>query len=679
MKPDDSIEDVKGVGESLAKKYAILGIKTVNDLVEYYPRRYDDYSSVTPIAHLRPAKVCIRAKIKQVKGRYVRRGMHITEAIASDSTGSVRLIWFNQPYRAASIKAGSDYLIIGEYALRRQHFSITNPSLESVTDIESESGPILAIYRETKGLNSRAIRRHVKTIFDNLPELNESLPESIIKESGLLSHDEATRYLHEPPDIDGLSAARRSIGFEEIFYLSLASLMNKLANQSEKSVAISFNEELAQDFSKSLPFKLTDSQRIGVMRIYKDLEKSQPMNRLLEGDVGSGKTVVAAMAALMALNQGWQVALMAPTELLAKQHAATLEKLLKPLNLDNKICLLIGSMTRAQKTRASQAIKSGLAGLLIGTQALIQEGIDMHKLALVIIDEQHRFGVEQREKLLAKAGHMPHVLIMTATPIPRTLMLTVYGELDISMLNEKPLGRKPIITKVITPSMRPRLIEDIKKAIDDGRQVYVVCPLITQTDESARASVEAVYARLKTKDFKRYRVGILHGKLKAAEKDKVMQDFISHKIDILVSTTVIEVGVDVANASVMMIENAERFGLAQLHQLRGRVGRSDHQSHCYLMLSDDATSPTRRLRAMENTTDGFKLAELDLEIRGPGAIYGRAQHGALDLRIANLSDTHLIAEARVAAQRFLDSNPDLIKYPNLQNKVNRLRAITNLN
>ncbi len=678
MTLSSSVTEIKGVGEAQAKKFALLSVKTVSDLAQYYPRRYEDYSTVTPIKGLRPGAVTIEAVIKQAAGRYVRRGLHITEAIASDETGSTRLIWFNQPYRAAALKAGQSYFISGQYELSYRRFSIMNPSVEMASDLPVNAARILAVYRETKGLTSRQIRLAVQQILPAIKKIKETLPPEIVKQQKLLSRSEALKLIHQPTSSEQLQAAQRRLGFDEVFQLSLASLLNKQENQHEQAVKITYDEQLAVQFSKSLPFKLTDAQRLAVMRIYKDIQKDQPMNRLIEGDVGSGKTVVATMAALMALAQGWQVALMAPTELLARQHADTIHSLLASLGQEKLVDLLVGSLKAPQKAQARAAIASGQAQFIIGTQALIQEQVGMHKLALIIIDEQHRFGVQQRKALMAKAGHMPHVLSLTATPIPRSLALTLYGELDISVLADKPAGRQPVLTKIVSPNSRAQLYKKLDQELTAGRQMFVVCPLITDSDVLELTSTEKVYELLKNRDFKHRRVGLLHGKLKPAEKQAVMEQFVQRKLDILVSTTVIEVGVDVPNASIMLIESAERFGLAQLHQLRGRVGRDQRQGYCYLMLSD-SQPPTRRLRALESSNDGFKLAELDLELRGPGAIYGTMQHGQLDLRIAKLSDTKLIAAARSAAQDLLDRHENLLQYKELMQHVNRLRVVTNLN
>jgi ATP-dependent DNA helicase RecG len=672
------LTDLKGVGDAVAKKFAVLGLKTVGDLLDYYPRRYEDYSEINQINEMKPGVVTIEAVIKQAKGRYVRRGMHITEAVASDDTGSVRLIWFNQPYRAAAIKAGQKYFISGTYQLSRQRFAIMNPSMEMASDFPINTARIIPIYRETKGLNSRQIRQALKEAVPLLKHLPETLPEWILDKEDLMPYCEALRSIHLPTTPAELEVARRRLGFEEVFALVLASLLNKQENQAETALKIEFKEKLAKDFVGHLPFKLTDAQRKTTWQVYQDLQQVHPMNRLVEGDVGAGKTVVATMAALMVLAQDKQVALMAPTELLARQHADTIHKLHEPLGYAEGVVLLVGGMNKTQKEKAREAIASGQAKFMVGTQALIQEQVDMHDLALIVIDEQHRFGVEQRKTLMAKAGHMPHVLSLTATPIPRSLALTLYGELDISVLDQKPSDRLPIITEIVSPNSKAQLYKKIDKELEAGRQMFVVCPLITDSAVLEVNSAEKVYDDLSKKEFKHRRVGLLHGKMKPAEKQEIMEKFVRQELDILVSTTVIEVGVDVPNASIMMVEASERFGLAQLHQLRGRVGRGKDQGYCYLLLSD-SSAPSRRLRALEGSNDGFRLAELDLELRGPGAIYGTSQHGQLDLRIAKLTDTVLISSARQAAHEFIDKGDDLLKYKQLAGTVGRLRAVTNLN
>lgn len=674
---DDAITTVKGIGPQLASKLAILGIRTVDDLIQTFPRRYDDYSEVQAVNRLKPGMVTIRATIKQASGKYVRRGMHITEAIASDETGSVRLVWFNQPYRAAALKPDQDYFITGDFAMRYRRLSIQNPSVELVSDFPINTARIVPRYRETKGLTSLQIRKVLRETLGTIRRLPESLPAWLVTEQQLVPHATALEAIHFPESATDLATARKRIGFEEVFCLTLAALLNKQEARHGAALAIPFDEALAKRFVKHLPFRLTDDQRRTIWQVCLDMQKTQPMNRLVEGDVGSGKTVVAAMVGALTMGQGLQVALMAPTELLARQHAETIYQLLEPLGLGDRVGLLVGGLTSAQKKRMHHQIAESTVQFIVGTQALLQDAVDMRTLGLVIVDEQHRFGVEQRQTLQAKAGHAVHVLNMTATPIPRSLALTLYGELDISVIATKPAGRKPIKTTVIPLASRHRLYEDVQSELTAGRQVFVVCSLVSESSTLTARSAEAVYEELSSGVFKQRRVGLLHGKLKPQQKDDIMQQFARHELDVLVSTTVIEVGVDVPNATVMIVENAERFGLAQIHQLRGRVGRSQHQGYCYLLLSDNQP-PGPRLRALATNSDGFALAEYDLELRGPGAIYGTLQHGALDLRVAKLTDTRLIAQARRSAQTFLDTGENLLKYPQLADTVARLRAVTTL-
>lgn len=672
-----SIEYLKGVGPAAAHKFAILGLHTTSDLMGYLPRRYDDYSVLSTISSIRPGPVTIEVHFISVVSRYVRRGMHITEAVASDDTGSVKIVWFNQPYRAAAIKAGENYYLSGSFGLSHQRLSIINPTIEQASSLPLHTARIVPIYRETKGLTSISIRKAIKSAFDLEGMPAETLPSWLIRSQSVMSYGDALYAMHFPASPEELVAAKKRLGFEEVFRLTLASLLNKQEFEHETALSIPFDGELAKKFVGILPFKLTDSQRKVLWRIFQDMERTQPMNRLIEGDVGSGKTVVAAMAAAMAMGEGFQVAYMAPTEILARQHAASLYELFKPLGLSEKIGLLVGGMKPAQKKEAQNRLKSGEIQFAIGTHALFTEKVAMKRLGLIVVDEQHRFGVEQRKKLQGKAHRMPHVLSMTATPIPRSLALTLYGELDISLITTLPAGRKLIKTTIVSPNSREAMYEKLRGELKAGHQAYIVCPIITESNALTAPSAEEMYEKVKM-IFKEYDVGLLHGKLKSSEKDEVMQNFKSKKLSILVATTVIEVGVDVPNASVMVIEGADRFGLAQMHQLRGRVGRSDDQGYCFVVPSD-SKSPNSRLRAFATTNDGFKLSELDLELRGPGAIYGTSQSGELDLRIAKLSDTHIIAAARSAAAEFLAKREDLLQYPQLAAHVNNIRAITNLN
>lgn len=677
MTLDSPLATIKGVGSDLDTKFKTLGLNTVADLIDHLPSRYEDYSHVLAIKDIQPGPVTIKVVIKQVKGRYVRRGLHITEAVASDDTSSVKLVWFNQPYRAASIKSQTEYYVSGQFELANRSFSIMNPSMELVSDFPINTARIVPIYHLTKGLSSLQIRKSLKEVLALIRQVPETLPSWLLKEQKLMSRSKALESIHFPGDDSTLVDAKQRLGFEEVFNLSLASLLNKYDNDGQSTITIPFKEDVARKFVSELPFKLTDAQRKVIWKIYLDLERGTPMNRIVEGDVGSGKTVVATMAALMVVVADYQVALMAPTELLARQHYQTLCSLLHPLALDKAVGLLVGGQKPAERKKILEALATGKIKFIVGTHALLQEKVDMHKLALIVIDEQHRFGVDQRKTLMAKAGHMPHVLSLSATPIPRSLALTLYGELDLSLLDTKPEGRKPIITKIVSPNSLPQTYSAIKKQLDMGKQMFVVCPIIVETAGLGK-SVNQVYDDLRQGSFKDYKVGLLHGKMSSADKNDVMNQFIEHKIDILVSTTVVEVGVDVPNATVMLIESADNYGLAQIHQLRGRVGRDGSQGYCYLVLSGSA-APTKRLKALESNDNGFKLAEIDLALRGPGAIYGAVQHGSLDLRIAELSDRRLINAARGAAEQFIRNKESLLKYSQLAKTVNELRSITNLN
>lgn len=678
MELTDKLTGLKGVGPATSRQLESVGIRSISDLLDYFPRKYNDYSQVTQISKLKPGVVTIEAEIKQANGRYVRRGMHITEAIASDESGSVRLVWFNQPYRASALKPGQKYFITGKLELRRQHFSIANPACEQASDFPLHTARIVPVYKETKRVSSNLIRRTLYQVIKAATQLPDPLPAEIREKYKLKKYGEAVKELHFPSSEKKFAEARWTIGFIEVFELMLAAAVQKKLNSSETAPVIPFRLTAAKKFVSILPFKLTDDQRAAAWQIYQDMTKDTPMNRLLEGDVGSGKTVVAGMAALMAIQAGMQVALMAPTELLARQHADTLAELYEKIGMPEAVGLLTGSLKPAQKRLAHQRIAGGDIKFIVGTQALLQDKVSLSNLGLLVIDEQHRFGVEQRKKLLKNSKLMPHVLSMTATPIPRSLALTLYGDLDISLLRHLPAGRKPIITEIVSPNSRDGLYKKIDEEINQGRQVYVVCPVITEGSMVTAPSAEKMYETLRKTIFKKYKLALLHGKMKEEEKNKVMKDFSAGAIDILVSTTVVEVGISVANASVMVIEGADRFGLAQMHQLRGRVGRGKDQGYCFIVPSD-SKAPSGRLRALEQSSDGFRLAELDLELRGPGAIYGTLQHGELDLRIAKLSDTRLISSARKAVEDFMGGHYEISNYPDLKRRVRAAQAVLTLN
>lgn len=676
MKLGDSVEYIKGVGKETAKKLEKLGVSTIEDLLTNWPRRYDDYSEVISISSIAPGAVTIKARVESVKTRQVRRGMHITEANLRDDTGAIKAVWFNQPYREKYFKPGVDYYFSGLYDFSYNRYTLLNPTVEQVSEFTKNTARIVPVYSETKGLTSREIRVFIHECTGLFAELKNRLPQTVIKHNMLMNFQDAVRQLHWPEDNATLEKARHTIGFEEIFSYVLAGQLNKREVESETAVQIEFDEAVAKKYTKLLSFELTPAQKKTAWEILQDINKSTPMNRLLEGDVGAGKTVVAAFGAVMATHNNVQSAFLAPTELLARQHAKTLADLLEPAGI--KVALLTSAVKKTNKQLLKDQLAQGQIDIVVGTHALLQEDVNFHNLGYVVIDEQHRFGVNQRQKLVDKGVVIPHILSMTATPIPRSLALTVYGELDISIINQKPSNRLPIKTEIWSPNSRAQLYDEIDREISSGRQVFVVCPLIDESDTTGVKSVNEELKLLSKGPFKHRRIGLLHGKQKDDEKSAVMEEFLNRNLDILVSTTVIEVGIDVPNTSVMLIEAADQFGLAQLHQLRGRVGRSHHQGYCYLMPTS-SQKPSKRLRAMETTNDGFKLAELDLELRGPGALYGLRQHGKLDLKIANIADTKLIASAKKSAVEFLSSDEKLSDYPELNQKVQQNRALTYLN
>ena len=674
MNLTDDIREVHGVGDQLASKYRRLNIKTVDDLIHYYPRRYDDFSKISKIKSIKPGQVTLSVRFKSITGHYLRRGLHVTEAVASDDTGSIRITWFNQPYRLTSISKDQDYYIAGKYELKYRRLAVYNPSVELVSSFPINTARIVPRYPTTKGLKSLDIRRSLSHITEDINKIKEILPTDIIESNKLVSLSHALKSIHFPGSQKDLNDAKKRLGFDELFMMILASELNKMSYLKNTAFDIKFDEVIARTFVSKLPFKLTNDQRKAVWRIYTDMAKDQPMNRLIEGDVGSGKTAVAAMAALMVVNINKQVFFMAPTELLARQHAETVKLMFSAIGLEDRVGLLVGAMTEKEKRSVHQAIKSRQVLFVIGTHSLIQDKVEAPDLALVIIDEQHRFGVKQRQSLKLKAKLQPHMLSLSATPIPRSLALTLFGELNISRLIEKPINRQPIKTKIITETILTKQLGAIKNELDSGRQMFIVGSNI-ETDPKYSVNELANWAN---KEFGKYRVGLVHGKLKSEEKSKVMDDFASHKLDILVATTVIEVGIDVPNATIMLIFDADNFGLAQLHQLRGRVGRGEYQGQAYLVTNNN-DKPSDRLKALELSNDGFRLAELDLDIRGPGAIYGDLQHGALDLRIAGLDDIELIKQARESVKYFIKNNISLLKYPKLKSQVETLQKMTNLN
>ncbi|HEV7952077.1 MAG TPA: ATP-dependent DNA helicase RecG [Candidatus Saccharimonadales bacterium] len=672
-----SLQKVKGVGPKTVEQFASAGLHTVGDLIDFLPRKHEDFSEVVKISDVHPGKMTIRARCEKIETRPVRRGLRITKATLVDDSGKLQAVWFNQPYRTTQLaKSDDEFFFSGEFEFNYNKYQLSNPSAEKVTDMPVNTDRLLPVYRSIKGLKSQLVRKILTEIRPLMTMLPETLPHDVLKNEKLVSRSDAVLGMHFPKAPEDVEQARERLAFEELFQLLLASQLNKLDNAKLEGWHIPFEQSIVADFVKQLPFDLTGAQRRAAWEIIQDFEKQTPMNRLLQGDVGAGKTVVAGLAARQAASSGFQTALMAPTEILASQHAETLSRLLQPLGVN--VGLLTGSVKGVARKTLYEQIANGSVDVVVGTHALIQETVQFHQLGFVVIDEQHRFGVKQRQELLTKSKHMPHLLAMTATPIPRSLALTVYGELDVSILNELPKGRKPIETKIWSPNSQAQLYAKIDAEIAAGRQGYVICSLIDDNPDNEIKSVQAEYVKLQNSIFKHRKIGLLHGKMKPDEKDEVMSRFARGEVDILVSTTVVEVGVDVANATVMIIENADRFGLSQLHQLRGRVGRSSHQSYCYLVMSD-SSKPSQRLKEIEKSNDGFYLAEVDLKLRGPGEIYGRSQHGALNLQIATLSDTKLIARAQKQAKAFAASGANLLQYKQLAEQVEQYQRLTTLN
>ncbi|MDI6591450.1 MAG: ATP-dependent DNA helicase RecG [Patescibacteria group bacterium] len=668
------IEELAYVGPAYQKRLRKLGIKNVRDLLFHFPHRYEDFSEIILISEIKLNETCcIQGKILEVKNTKTwKKRMILTQAIVEDKTGAIKVVWFNQPYLINVLKEGNLVCLAGKVTRGKEGLYLSSPAYEKIHPISdiglTHTGRIVPIYPETEGLSSRWLRFIIKPLLLKFRKtIPESLPEKIIESNKLLPLAEALWQIHFPDSLNLAKKAKERFSFEELFIISLFVLRERQKLAKESAIPIPLNLPLLKKFVNSLPFKLTDAQKRSAWEILKDIEKPRPMNRLLEGDVGSGKTVVAVMAALNVAKAGFQVALMAPTEILAKQHFQNISKLLENFNLK------IGLLTSKEKPE-------GKVDISVGTHALIQEGVKFKNLALVILDEQHRFGVEQRAKLCQKSGFktrlIPHLLSMTATPIPRTLALSIYGDLDLSLIDELPKGRKKIITKVIPPEARQKAYAFIRKEVKNGKQVFVICPRIepekNQQKITSWAEVKAVkeeYNKLSKKVFPDLKIGMLHGRMKVEEKEKIMKDFKERKIDILVSTSVVEVGIDIPNASLMMIEGAERFGLSQLHQFRGRVGRGKFQSFCFLFTDSPSKKTQQRLKALLSSENGFELAEKDLEIRGPGDLFGSRQWGIPDLAMASLKDIFLVEKTKNSAKEILAKDPELKKYPILRRKL----------
>lgn len=665
---DSPITVISGISEGYARRLARLGVYTIRDLLYLFPRRYDDYSALKPINRLEYGEeVTIIGTIWNTKVRQTRGGGVVVNTIIADGSGTIQATWFNQPYLADKFKPGRRIVLSGKVDEYLGRLTLRSPEWEPLDQELIHTARLVPVYPLTKGISARWLRRIMKRTVDYWSKrLPDHLPVSVRERADLPDLETAIVQIHFPDNWDSQKRARRRLVFDEFFLIQMGVLRQRHIWRSQDGRALDINWELVQEFVQSLPFALTGAQQRALNEILADMQQPQPMSRLLQGDVGSGKTVVATAAMLAAVGSGTQAVLMAPTEILAEQHFKTISSLLEkyeqsdasPLRRPLRIRLLTGSTPAAEKQAIYEEIRNGTADIIIGTHALIQEGVEFRELGLAIVDEQHRFGVTQRGMLRSK-GHNPHALVMSATPIPRTLALTIYGDLDISVIDELPPGRQIIKTRWMLPSERERAYAFLRSQIEQGRQAFIICPLIEESEKiEARAAV-AEYERLQTRVFPDLKLGLLHGRMKAADKEAVMQAFRRGELDILVSTPVVEVGIDVPNATVMLVEGANRFGLAQLHQFRGRVGRGEHQSYCILLADSSTDGGEERLRAVENTHDGFLLAQKDLELRGPGEFFGTRQSGLPDLKLAQVGDTPILELARAEAQTLFREDPDL--------------------
>jgi ATP-dependent DNA helicase RecG len=710
---DTPLFEVVGARVPALRRLEKMGIKTVHDLLWHFPTRYEDFTKIYPIAELEPGQqATITGTVEEIQSkRSWRRAMSIVEATIADESGSIRAVWFNQPYVANVLKTGRMANFAGKASVSEEgEIYFSNPVYEVIhvrdaaTQEMNHTARLVPVYPETRGLTSRGIRFVTQALFHKKPVMKEWIPAEILAEFHFPELNEAIHSIHFPHTIEDATAARARFSFEELFLLQILNMQQKLKLATERAPVIVADIERVKAMLTRLPFELTHSQKQSLWEIIKDIEKPRPMNRLLQGDVGSGKTVVAAIAALIAAENKLQTAFMAPTEILARQHFETMKKLFINLALGEAqpvIGLITGSSahifygneleSKISKPEFSKKVAAGEVSIIFGTHALIQKTIAFAALGLVIIDEQHRFGVRQRAELNAHKGDapIPHFLSMSATPIPRTLMLSVFGDLDLSLITELPVGRKEIKTEIVAPLKRTATYNFIREQIKEGRQAFVICPRIDPEEEEelkpgdVRAavakklelkSVKEEYEKLSQKIFPDLRIAMLHGQMKPKEKEEVMRKFKDREFDILVATSVVEVGVDVPNASIMMIEGADRFGLAQLYQFRGRVGRGEYQSYCFLMADSQAAAANARLKAILEAKNGFELAEKDLALRGPGQFFGNVQTGLPDIAMEALRDPELVKNSREAAIRAVTADPGFKKNPALRKKVEEFRA-----
>jgi len=675
---DSPVTKLRGISTVYAKRLERLGVRTIRDLLYLIPRRHDDFSKLKTINQLEYGEeVTIVGTVWETENRETRKGMTITTSIIADGTATIKATWFNQPYLVQRLKPGRQIVISGKVDQYLGHLTFQSPEWEPLEEELIHTGRLVPVYPLTKGLSARWLRRLTKATVDHWSKrLTDHLPSDLRERLDLIDLQTSISQIHFPGSWEMWERARRRLSFDEFLLIQLGVLRQRRDWQELPGRAMAVDEELLRSFIASLPFALTDAQRRALQEITEDMERPRPMNRLLQGDVGSGKTVVAAAAMLMAVANGLQAVMMAPTEILAEQHYKTITELLEGISEAMKrdlrelkklrpsdpsvpsLRLLTGSLSNKEKEEIHRQIAAGEVDIMVGTHALIQEGVEFKALGLAVIDEQHRFGVRQRA-ILRQKGYNPHVLVMSATPIPRTLALTIYGDLDISIIDEMPPGRQEIKTRWLMPRERERAYSFLRSQIAKERQAFIICPLIEESEKVETKAAVVEYERLQKEVFPDLKLGLLHGRMKAKDKEEIMGRFYRGELDILVSTPVVEVGIDVPNATVMLVEGADRFGLAQLHQFRGRVGRGEHQSYCLLLADSPGIGGEERLKIIEGTQDGFLLAEEDLKMRGPGEFFGTRQSGLPDLKVAKLSDVRILEQARAAAIEIFKRDPYL--------------------
>lgn len=662
---DSNIQFIKGVGEKRAKLFNSLGIFCVDSLIHFYPRKYEDWSASKNLEAVKSGEtVSIKATlITPVKEAMIRRGLTLFKCKFSDGENVISVTIFNNKYLAKSLRIYEDYYLYGKIEKSLLNFSMNSPKIEKAENILA----IQPVYPAKEKLTSRSISKIMKTALDELGEIEETLDDEIMQKYSLISLDKAIRNIHFPNSADDYLPARKRLIFEELLTLQLGLL--KLKSNKKSETALVIKDDYSSEFEKLLPFNLTNAQKRTISECLQDMKSKYPCNRLVQGDVGSGKTAVAASLIYSVIKNGYQATMMAPTEILATQHYESLLKILAPAGIN--IRLLTGSTPAKEKKEIKKALFDGEIDLIIGTHALIQNDVAFKNLALVITDEQHRFGVKQRAQL-AEKGEDVHTIVMSATPIPRTLGLILYGDLNISILDELPPGRQEIRTDVVDSRYHKRLYKFIKDAIARGEQCYIVCPAVEENETNIK-SAEELADELANGEFKGYNLGILHGKMKPKDKEAIMKSFASGKVSLLVATTVVEVGVDVPNATIMVIENAERFGLSTLHQLRGRVGRGNKKSYCVLVSDAKGETARERLMTMKKYSDGFKIADTDLKLRGPGDFFGSRQHGLPELKIADMvEDMDTLQNAQECAKSILKNDFSLSNHPALKNQMNKM-------